>query len=214
MGLGKTALRVGAGVMTGGLSEVAIRGAEKAGLTKAAPTRQAVDIDADTQGLMNDSQNRAARSLDEIAAEQVQGAENFANDATDAVRNQNNYSTSLGMQEPDDFNNALVQRASKSFGASQKALKSQAKLNAGDIKAQRMSQAAEYAKEKSAVAHQASQAARQNAQNKKAQRAALFGAVFGAAGTLGGAALGGPAGASVGSQLGQGTGQMASQTVK
>jgi hypothetical protein len=209
MGLGKTALRVGAGVMTGGASELAIRGADKMGLTKAAPTRKVEDIDNDTKALMDEQQGRANRSLDEIADEQLQGTQNFAGEASDAVQDQNRYATNLAMQEPDDFNDALLKRASKSFGSAQKNLKTQAKLNAGDYKAQQMSQGAQYAAEKSGIALKAQQAAREAAQAKKAQRAALYGAVFGAAGAVTGAYLGGPKGAATGAQAGTGVGQLA-----
>lgn len=172
------------------------------------PERQVVDIDEDTKALMEGQANRAGRSLDEIADEQVAGTGEFGKEALSQVGDQGRYATGLAMSEPADFQRALEKRASSAFDYSQKGLKSQAKLNAGSQKANQMQQAAQFAAAQSEVKMKAFMAAKENAAAKKAQRAALYGAVFGAAGALGGAALGGPAGASIGQNLGQGAGAM------
>lgn len=218
MGFGSKIKNVGGGAALGSMVGMGPSGALLGGalgqnkiqdaLMGKVPEREVVGLDADTQALMQGQADRSARSLDDIAAEQVAGTGDFSKDLASSVSDQGRYATGLAMSEPADFQDALSKRASKAFDYSQGNLKSQAKLNAGSQKANMMNQTAQYAAAQSKIKFQAEQAARQNAQAKKAQRAALYGAVFGAAGALGGAALGGPAGAGIGQGLGQGSGAM------
>lgn len=210
MGLGKKVARVGAGLMTGGLSEVAIRSGMFKGMGGgSAPERQTAELDAGTKELMAQQSAQAMKSPDEIAAEQMQGTEQLAGGESEGAQNLiAEKSSALGGVMPQDFDKALRNRAKGFIDKNQLALKSEAKMKAGDIKAQRMGQLAQYEGQLHAQLTNKKIAAIQAASAKKAARAKMIGAIGGAvgavAGTLIAPGVGTAAGAQIGSSLGGG----------
>lgn len=162
------------------------------GINKAvgeAPEQQFADLDGGTKDLLAAQSANAMKTPDQIADEQLQGANEISNaegmGGLDAAMEK---SSGLGGVMPDDFSSALKSRAKKSIDSSGLNLRAQAKLKAGDIKAQRMGQMAQYEGQLHQQLTQKKVASINRASQKKAARAAMIGAIGGAVGT----AVGGP----------------------
>lgn len=197
MGFGKKALRVGAAIGTGGLSEVAIR----SGLLNGggdAPERKNIELDAGTQELMAAQTAQAQETPEQIADRLTKGLPEQASGFNQASE----FSNKFGSQV-DPYSQALSNRFSRKMGDEQALMKSRARAAAPEQILQAQDRARRGAQAKAGMALQQQAAKYEAIAAKKNARAQMMGTIMGIAGTVGGAAIGGPAGAAAGGSIGK-----------
>lgn len=178
-------------------------------MDKGVAQQQTAELDPDTKALMAGQRGEAAKTLDETAAESMQGAESAGGALQPQASQFDQQSTALGMANPADLSQVLQKRANKKYSSDIIKLQNKSKLEAGDRMNERQKMAMQNLQAQNALHQEKYNNALANEKAKKAARGQMLGSVLGIAGTLGGMAAGGAGGAKVGGAAGSGLGQAA-----